>query len=503
MEPTSGVSAAELFRKGEGITYDDLILLPGYISFSLDEVDLETRLTREITLRRPIVSSPMDTVTESAMAIHMALLGGVGMIHYNNSIEEQIAQVRRTKKFENGFITDPIVLGPEHRIRDVEDMSRQHGFFGVPITEDGTLKGKLIGIVARRDIDFETDLDRPLREVMTSELVTAPVGITLAEGNAILKASKKGKLPIVDAAGRVVSLMSRTDLRKNQDFPLASKNPSKQLVAGAAVGTRESDRERLEALVDAGVDVVLFDSAQGYSSYQVEMLKWAKSRYPDLQLIGGNVVTVEQCKGLIDAGADALRVGMGSGSICITQETVAVGRAQASAVYECALLARRYKVPVIADGGISSIGNLSKALGTGASTVMLGAMLAGTDEAPGEYYYEGGVRLKRYRGMGSLEAMAERGGKRYFAEQETVKIAQGVSGAVVDKGSVVDYVPYLMQGVKHFMQDMGCRSIVQMHERLCSGELRFERRSVAAQGEGGVHGLHSYTEPHRLPKARD
>ncbi|MDP6438700.1 MAG: IMP dehydrogenase, partial [Candidatus Brocadiia bacterium] len=196
MEPTSGVSAAELFRKGEGITYDDLILLPGYISFSLDEVDLETRLTREITLRRPIVSSPMDTVTESAMAIHMALLGGVGMIHYNNSIEEQIAQVRRTKKFENGFITDPIVLGPEHRIRDVEDISRQHGFFGVPITEDGTLKGKLIGIVARRDIDFETDLDRPLREVMTSELVTAPVGITLAEGNAILKASKKGKLPI-------------------------------------------------------------------------------------------------------------------------------------------------------------------------------------------------------------------------------------------------------------------------------------------------------------------
>jgi IMP dehydrogenase len=424
------------------------------------------------------------------------------MIHYNNSIEEQVAQVRRTKKFENGFITEPIVLGPENSIRDVEDISRQHGFFGVPITEDGTLKGKLVGIVTRRDIDFEPNLDRPLREVMTGELITAPGGITLAEGNAILKASKKGKLPIVDQDGRVVSLMSRTDLRKNQDFPLASKNPSKQLVAGAAVGTRESDRERLEALVDAGVDVVIFDSAQGYSSYQIEMLKWAKSRHPDLQLIGGNVVTVEQCKGLIDAGADALRVGMGSGSICITQETVAVGRAQASAVHECALLARRYKVPVIADGGISSIGNLSKALGIGASTVMLGAMLAGTDEAPGEYYYEGGVRLKRYRGMGSLEAMAKRGGKRYFAEQEAVKIAQGVSGAVVDKGSVVDYVPYLMQGVKHFMQDMGCRSIIQMHERHCSGELRFERRSVAAQGEGGVHGLHSYTDPHRLPKAR-
>jgi len=498
MEDTSGLTASELFRKGIGITYDDYIMLPGYISFSLNEVDLETRLTREIVIKRPLASSPMDTVTESEMAIYMALLGGIGIIHYNNTIAEQLHHVRRTKKFENGFITDPVVLSPEHRISDVDAIKRKHGFSGVPITEDGKLGSKLVGIVTRSDIDFEPDRSKKLAEVMTTDLITAPAGITLAEGNRIIKQCKKGKLPIVDKQGRLVSLMSRTDLRKNQDFPLASKDPSKQLMVGAAVGTRETDRERLEALAEAGLDVVVFDSSQGHSSFQIEMIKWARKRFPDLQIIGGNVVTVEQCRGLIEAGVDGLRVGMGSGSICITQETVAVGRSQASAVYECALYASKHGVPVMADGGITSIGHIARALAAGASSVMVGALLAGTDEAPGEYFYEGGVRLKRYRGMGSLEAMAEGGEKRYGAETEAVKVAQGVSGAVVDKGSIVHFVPYLMQGLKHAMQDVGCRTIPELHERLYSGQLRFEKRTPSAQREGGVHDLYSFVDPHRF-----
>ncbi|MFP4026461.1 MAG: IMP dehydrogenase [Candidatus Brocadiia bacterium] len=498
MEKNSGVTAKDLFQHGRGITYDDFILLPGYISFGLDDVDMETQLTREISLKRPVVSSPMDTVTESEMAIRLALLGGIGFIHYNNTVEEQVQHVSHAKRFENGFITDPVVLSPDDRIEDVDQIKEEHGFSGVPITEDGELGSQLVGIVTRRDVDFEPNRQRLLKEVMTSDLVTAAEGITLEEGNRILKESKKGKLPIVDDDGNLVSLMSRTDLRKNQDFPLASKDPSKQLLVGAAVGTREWDRKRLEALVDAGVDVVVFDSAQGYSSFQTEIVKWAKSHFPDLQIVGGNVVTVEQCRGLIDAGVDALRVGMGSGSICITQETVAVGRSQGCAVYECAAFSRDKGVPVLADGGVRSIGHIARALAIGASTVMMGSMLAGTDEAPGEYFYEGGVRLKRYRGMASLEAMEEGGDKRYFTEDQPLKVAQGVSGAVVDKGSVVDYIPYLMQGVKHTMQDMGYRTLQELHEALYKGELRFESRSMSAQKEGSVHSLHSFNEPHRF-----
>ncbi len=501
MASKSGLTAEELFKSGQGITYDDVILLPGLISFALGDVSLETRLTREIELKRPIASSPMDTVTESNMAVYMALLGGIGFIHYNNSIEEQVGHVRRAKRFENGFIMEPVVLSPEHRIEDVDRIKSRHGFSGVPITENGLMGGKLVGIVTRTDIDFETDRSLYIRDVMTRDVVTAPKGITLEEGNRILKESKKGKLPVVDEDGCLVSLMSRTDLRKNRDFPLASKSPSKQLMVGATVGTRSADRERLEALVDAGIDVVIFDSAQGFSSFQIEMIKWAKKHFPDLQVVGGNVVTAEQSVGLIEAGADALRVGMGSGSICITQETVAVGRSQGSAVYDCAGVARECGVPVLADGGVRSIGDIAKAVAVGASCVMMGSMLAGTDEAPGEYYYEGGVRLKSYRGMASREAMAAGGDKRYLTEDEQLKVAQGVSGSVVDKGSVVDYVPYLMQGVKHTMQDMGCRSIAQLHDGLYDGRVRFELRSPSAQREGGVHSLHSFAEPHRLPRA--
>ncbi len=500
MDQRNGVDAAILFQDS-GLTYDDFNLLPGYIDCALSAISLETRLTREITLKIPLVSSPMDTVTESRMAIRVALLGGIGIIHYNNTIEEQVEEVRKTKRFENGFINDPVCLSPEQRVRDVDLIKRQYGFSGIPITESGKVGGKLVGIVTARDIDFEPDRNRKLQEVMTTDLVTAPTGLTLAEGNRILKESKVGKLPIVDEEGNLVSLMSRTDLRKNQDFPLASKDEAKQLLVGAAVSTRQEDHERISALFDAGVDVIVIDSAQGYSSFQVDTIKWAKSSYPELQVIAGNVVTSEQCHGLADAGADALRVGMGVGSICITQETVAVGRSQATAVYCCALSAHDLGLPVIADGGIGSSGDMAKALAVGASTVMVGSMLAGTDEAPGEYFYEGGVRVKRYRGMGSPEAMQARGSKRYMERDESIKIAQGVSGTVVDKGSVVDYVPYLMQGLKHALQDVGSHSLKEMHEAARQGQLRFEKRSLSARIEGDVHGLHSFQEPHRIPRS--
>lgn len=505
MTESSGIDAEVLFERGEGVTYEDFIMLPGFIDFPLHDVDLTTKLTRRIMLKTPLAGSPMDTVTESRMAISLALLGCIGFIHYNNTVEEQAEEVRKTKKFENGFIADPVVLSPDHTIADVDEIKERYGFSSAPITEDGTLESKLVGIVTRRDVDFEPDRSRPLRELMTTELVTASVGISLAEGNKILKESKKSKLLIVDDADRLRYLMSRTDLRKNQDFPLASKDEAKQLLVGAAVGTREEDRERLDAVVEAGADVVVFDSAQGFSSYQLQMIGFARERYPDLSIVGGNVVTVEQCKGLMEAGVDALRVGMGSGSICITQETVSVGRPQASAVYECSLFARRHDIPVIADGGIASIGHISRALGVGANTVMIGSLLAGTDEAPGEYFYEGGLRLKRYRGMGSPEAMERGGEKRYLTEEESLRVAQGVSGTVVDKGSVLDYVPYLMQGVRQAMQDLGYRTVPELHHALEAGNLRFERRSPSAKVEGGVHGLHSYTEPHNFradPRSR-
>ena len=490
-----GQSAAELFDAHRGLSYRDYLILPGYIDFSPEEVELSTQLTRNIRLGLPIVSSPMDTVTEDAMAIALALLGGIGIIHYNNTIPDQVKLVEHVKRYKNGFITDPIVLSPEHKIRDVKSIKKRYGFSGIPITQSGEKHSKLLGIVSNRDIDLETNDDIALKDIMTTELITADEGIDFAAANKILKQSKKGKLPIVSKDFHLIALACRTDLKKSYDYPNATKDSQHRLRVGAAVSTQDEDHDRLAALADVHLDCVVIDSAQGHSKYEIDMIHWIRKHYPDLQIIAGNVVTVEQCNALIQAGCDALRIGMGPGSICITQETMAVGRAQATAVYQCAHFAAQHNIPIIADGGISSIGDISNVLAIGASCGMMGSMLAGTWEAPGDYFYRDGVRLKQYRGMASLEAMKAGGGKRYFSTKANVKVAQGVSGAVVDKGSIMHYVPYITQGLRLSLQDMGLRNITELHNSMRNQKLRFERRSPGAQQQGNVHSLHSYTQP--------
>ncbi len=491
----NGIKAEQLFESGKGLTYNDILLMPGYIDFSAEDVSLETQVTRNIRLKRPFLSSPMDTVTEDQMAIALALSGGLGVIHYNNTIKEQARLVRRVKRFENGMITEPVVLGPTHTIEDVRRIKKEQGFSGIPITEDGKLRSKLIGIVTNRDIDFETDNSKPLSEIMTKDLLTVQQGATLEQCNELLRRSKKGKLPVIDSEGCLVALTSRRDLLKNRDHPYASKDSSRQLLCAAAISTAEKDQERLEALVQAGVDVVVIDSAQGNSIFQIEAIKRVKGQYPDLQVIAGNVVTLAQAQNLVEAGADALRIGMGPGSICTTQEVMATGRAQGTAVYFVSKYARSKGIPTIADGGVSRIGHVMKALALGASGVMCGSLFAGTSESPGEYFYRDGVRLKRYRGMASLEAMQVGGGKRYFNDQkDSIKVAQGVSGAVPDRGSVLGLIAYLSQGLKLAFQDVGLRSLSELHQALEQGKLRFELRSPSAQVEGGVHDLHSFVE---------
>lgn len=494
-----GHSAKDVFESRNsftGYTYDDLILLPGHISFGVGDVALKTQFTRGITLERPIVSSPMDTVTESNMAIAMALEGGVGVIHTNLSIEDQAKEVSKVKRFKNGFIMDPVCIQPTMSLQEVDNLSEKTGITCFPVTEDGHMGSVLLGLVTKRDIDFVQERHSiRVRQVMTplAKMVTADEGIELKAANEILRSSKKGSLPIISKDSRLVALVARKDLKKASDFPFATKDKSNRLVVAAAVGTRDTDRDRVRMLVAAGVDAIVVDSSQGDSTFQHEMVRWMKSNYPELQVIGGNVVTRTQAKHLLDCGVDALRVGMGIGSICTTQEVCACGRAQASAVYHVAKLARAHGVPIIADGGIGSPGHIVKALSLGAATAMCGSLLAGTEEAPGVYYYaESGVRLKRYRGMGSVEAMKKGSDDRYFGTTSQLKVAQGVSGAVQDKGSIHSYLPYLIMGLKHGLQDIGAASVADVQSRLRTGHLRFELRSAAAQREGGVHGLHSF-----------
>ena len=488
----SGTQIKKIMESPYSYAYDDLIFLPGFIDFTTDDISLDTKLTRNIHLKTPFVSSPMDTVTESAMAIKMALLGGIGIIHCNNTIEQQVKHVKKVKRFNNGFITKPIVFSPENTIQDILDQNLS--FSGIPITETGKVGAKLVGLVSNRDIDYIEDTSTKLVDIMTRNLVTAKQEITLKEASIKLLKSKRSRLPIVNENYELVSLICRKDIRNNRLYPQASKNPqTQQLLVGASVSTSKYE-ERIEKLVAAGVDVLVIDSSQGNSIFQLEVLKHIKSSYPQVDVIAGNVVTPSQCLRLIEGGADAIRVGMGIGSICTTQEVCGVGRAQASAVYHVSQHCRKINIPVIADGGISNSGHIIKALALGASTIMMGSLLAGTDESPGNYFYKDGIRLKKYRGMGSLDSINSNNQDRYLHQKSKIKVAQGVSGEVVGKGSLERHLGYLLTGTKHGFQNLGSSSILNLQYQIESGLTLVELRTVMAQKEGNIHHLYSYKE---------
>mmetsp|Transcript_13408 Transcript_13408/g.18327 ORF Transcript_13408/g.18327 Transcript_13408/m.18327 type:complete len:509 (+) Transcript_13408:41-1567(+) len=495
-EEYDGFPARKAFSQGVCYTYDDVIFLPGHINFPAHEVSLMSKITKKIALRTPLVSSPMDTVTEAAMAIVMATVGGMGFIHYNMTVEEQVAQVVKVKTHRPGFVTDPFVLPPTATVRHLLQQKAAKNFSSAIITDTGSLGGKLLGIVTTRDIQLVTDPTTLLADVMTTEVLTVSSQTSHADAMEFLRRTKKGKIPVTSPSNEVLALCTWSQLVEVSGLPSPGGAPSMdaqgRLLVGAAVGTREGDRERVAKLVEAGLDAVILDSSQGDSSYQIDMIKYLKATHPQLEIIAGNVVTGAQAKNLIDAGCDGLRVGMGSGSICTTQEVCAVGRGQATSVFKVASLAAQRGVPIIADGGIQNSGHIVKALALGASSVMCGSMFAGTTEAPGDYFYQDGVRVKRYRGMGSLEAMQQGSDTRYLSDVNHLKVAQGVSGSVKDKGSVLKMVPYLIHGVKQGFQDLGSSSLTQAHSMMHGGTMLMECRSGSAQKEGGVHDLHSY-----------
>jgi IMP dehydrogenase len=483
-----GFSADQIFGANTGYTYDDIVILPGHVSFDSSKVDLSTNLTRNLKIQRPYASSPMDTVTESNMAINMALLGGIGFIHCNSTEEEQAEEVLKVKRHQNGFLMDPMVFSPEDRLEKIYELKETNGFSTVPITMNGKVGGKLVGILTSRDVDFIQDKSKKVSELMTQKLVVGREPISLKEAHEMLRTSKKGKLPIVNDSFELVALTTRQDLKQSRDFASASVDSNKQLLCGASISTAKGSETRAQKLIEAGVDVIVIDSSQGWSVYRLDLVKRVKTAHPYVDIVCGNVVTPRQAKPLIEAGADAIRVGMGSGSICTTQEVCAVGRPQGSAVYHVSRYCRETNnTPVIADGGIQNSGHIVKALNFGASVCMMGSVLAGTTETPGDYYFHEGVRMKTYRGMGSLEAMQKRSASRYFGEKQQVKVAQGVSGAVVDKGSVWDLLDHISAGVRKGLQEAGHADVAAVQQGLVDRTTRFELRTSASIYESGVH----------------
>ncbi|MCR5399662.1 MAG: IMP dehydrogenase [Lachnospiraceae bacterium] len=465
----------------EGITFDDVLLIPAYANVVPNSIDITTMLTKSIKLNIPLMSAGMDTVTEHRMAIAMARQGGIGIIHKNMSIEEQADEVDKVKRSENGVITDPFSLSPEHTLKDADELMGKFRISGVPITEGR----KLVGIITNRDLKFETDFSKKIKESMTSEnLITAKEGITLDEAKDILAKARKEKLPIVDDDFNLKGLITIKDIEKTIKYPLSAKDEQGRLLCGAAIGITANVLERVEALRDAKVDVVVLDSAHGHSENVIKCLKMIKEKYPDLQVVAGNVATGEGTKALIEAGADAVKVGIGPGSICTTRVVAGIGVPQISAVMDAYAVAKSYGVPIIADGGIKYSGDITKAIAAGANVCMMGSMFAGCEESPGEFELYQGRKYKVYRGMGSIAGMENGSKDRYFQSNAKKLVPEGVEGRVAYKGLVEDTVFQLLGGLRSGMGYCGVQNIEELKE---NG--RFVKITAASLKESHPHDI--------------
>ena len=467
---------------GEGITFDDVLLVPAYSEVIPNQVDISTWLTNTIRLNVPLMSAGMDTVTEHRMAIAMARQGGIGIIHKNMSIEAQAEEVDKVKRSENGVITDPFYLSPEHTLADADRLMAKFRISGVPITEGK----KLVGILTNRDLKFETDYSKKIKECMTSEgLVTAKEGVTLEEAKKILGQARKEKLPIVDDDFNLKGLITIKDIEKQIKYPLSAKDAQGRLLCGAGVGVTADILDRVDALVKAHVDVIVIDTAHGHSANVLRTVYMVKDAYPDLQVIAGNVATAEATEALIKAGVDCVKVGIGPGSICTTRVVAGIGVPQVSAVMDCYETARKYNIPIIADGGIQYSGDVTKAIAAGANVCMMGSMFAGCDESPGSFELYQGRKYKVYRGMGSIAAMENGSKDRYFQSDAKKLVPEGVEGRVAYKGFVEDTVFQLLGGLRAGMGYCGARTIEELKE---NG--RFVKISAAALKESHPHDIH-------------
>ena len=467
---------------GEGITFDDVLLVPAYSEVIPNQVYLSTMLTKTVKLNIPMMSAGMDTVTEHRMAIAMARQGGIGIIHKNMSIEAQAEEVDKVKRSENGVITDPFYLSPEHTLADANELMAKFRISGVPITENG----KLVGIITNRDLKFEEDFSKKIKDCMTSEgLITAKVGITLEEAKKILARARKEKLPIVDDENNLRGLITIKDIEKQIKYPLSAKDSQGRLLCGAAVGITANVLERVAALVKAHVDVIVLDSAHGHSANVIRCVKMIKENYPELPVIAGNVATKEATKALIEAGVDAVKVGIGPGSICTTRVVAGIGVPQISAIMDCYEAAKESGVPIIADGGIKYSGDMTKAIAAGANVCMMGSMFAGCDESPGTFELFQGRKYKVYRGMGSIAAMENGSKDRYFQTDAKKLVPEGVEGRVAYKGSVEDTVFQLIGGLRSGMGYCGALDIETLKK---TG--RFVKISAASLKESHPHDIH-------------
>jgi inosine-5'-monophosphate dehydrogenase len=466
----------------EGITFDDVLLQPAYSDVIGNQIDISTYLTKKIKLNIPLMSAGMDTVTEHRMAIAIARQGGIGIIHKNMSIEEQANEVDKVKRSENGVITDPFFLSPEHTLKDADELMGRFRISGVPITVDG----KLVGIITNRDLKFEEDYTKKISECMTKDnLVTALEGITLEEAKNILAKARVEKLPIVDKSGNLKGLITIKDIEKQIKYPNSAKDLHGRLLCGAALGITNDVLDRCEALIKAKVDVVVLDSAHGHSENVIKCVKLIKEKYPELQVIAGNVATAEGTKALIEAGVDCVKVGIGPGSICTTRVVAGIGVPQISAIMKCYEVAKEYNIPIIADGGIKYSGDVTKALAAGGNVCMMGSIFAGCDEAPGEFELFQGRKYKVYRGMGSLAAMEKGSKDRYFQANAKKLVPEGVEGRVAYKGLVEDTVYQLLGGLRSGMGYCGAKDIPTLQETA-----EFVKITSAALKESHPHDIH-------------